>query len=132
MKIKIVTILIIVILITLQIGAMQAKAEMKPLTSEIYQNANAELLSTGKATFKAAIQYRATINVSSCILQKKVGNTWVFDQSLSCPPSMSNTLRYSKTMDYSAKLTIGTTYRIVAVFDADGETKTVTSNEMAY
>lgn len=124
--------LMIVFLVTFLIGSMQAKAEMTPLSSELYQYAYAELLPTGKVAFSAAIRHRATIAVNSCILQKKEGSNWVFDQSLSCPPSTSNATRYSKNMDYSAKLTSGTTYRIVAVFAADGETRTAMSDGITY
>ncbi len=129
---RLMTMLMIVILVTFQIGSMQAKAEMAPLSNELYQYAYAELLPTGKVAFSAAVRHRATIKVDSCILQKKEGNNWVFDQSLSCPPSVSNATRYSKNMDYSAKLTSGTTYRVVAVFDAEGETRTATSDGITY
>ncbi len=129
---KLMTILMIGILIVFPIGSMQARAEMKPLSSESFRLVNVKLQSTCQATFTATTHYRTTIKINSCILQKKVGNIWTFDQSLSCPPSSSNVIRYSEKMDYSGKMTIGNTYRIVAVFNADGETRTATSDGITY
>ncbi len=132
MKKRIMTILMVAFLAILQVGIVRANAEILPLSSDIFLNANVDLQTTGVVTFMAKTHQRTTIKVDSCILQKKEGNNWVFDQSLSCPPSVSNAIRYSKNMDYSAKLTSGTTYRIVAVFAADGETRTATSDGIAY
>lgn len=129
---KMITLLLTVVILTLPFGVGQAEATMNPLSSETFRIAKATFFASGSVIFTATTRHRATVKVNSCILQKKEGNNWVFDQSLSCPPSVSNVTRYSKNMDYSAKLTIGTTYRVVAVFDAEGETRTATSDGITY
>ncbi len=57
---------------------------------------------------------------------------WVFDASLTTPPSSSNTTSYYESKDYSSDMTSGVTYRIVATFEADGESVTKTSNSFTY
>ncbi len=132
MKKRIITILMVAFLAILQVGIVRANAEMLPFSSDIFLHADVNLQTTGLVTFVAKTHQRTTIKVDSCILQKMEGGNWVFDQSLTCPTCLPNAVRYSMSMDYSAKLTSGTTYRIVAVFAADGETRTATSDEITY
>lgn len=61
------------------------------------------------------------IKVSSCYLQKYNGSTWENSKTLSCPSSVSDTTFYSAKMQYSFSLSQGVQYRILATFEADGE-----------
>ncbi len=129
---KTITMLLVISILVLSIGIGHADAAVRPCSSEILWNVTAILSSAGNVTFTATTQYRTTIKVNSCILQKKLGNTWVFDQTLMCPAGISNTTRYKKSMDYSSNLTSGNIYRVIAVFAADGETRTATSDGITY
>lgn len=64
----------------------------------------------------------------SVTLQRKEGSSWVYDRSLPAPtfPS-SNTNTWAVSKDYSSYGTSGETYRIKAVFNAEGVTATAYS-----
>lgn len=112
---------------------MRAKAEISPYSTETFRSTSIAFYDTGKATFSASLKYECpTVAVSSCILQKQENGQWVFAAYLTPPPSKSNTSRYSAQKDYSASMTHGITYRIIATFTADGESVTTTSSSADY
>ena len=78
-------------------------------------------------------QSKRKLKMTSCILQIKTGSVWVDSMTLTAPSKVAtNTSRYSAAKDYSSSCSSGNTYRIKAVFDADGHTKTAYSNSISY
>ena len=75
-----------------------------------------------------------SISVSSCWLQKKVGNNWTYYCSLPAPSTVTyNTFGYGASMDYSSYIpSDGNTYRIAARFVADGHGATRYSNQRTF
>lgn len=75
-----------------------------------------------------------TISIISCTLytQNAAGN-WVYKSSLPVPSAVVyNSFVYSTTMDYSAYMPNGGTYRIYTVWNADGHSYSNYSNSMSY
>ena len=75
-----------------------------------------------------------TISITSCTLytQNEAGN-WVYKTSLPAPSAVVyNSFVYSTTMDYSAYMPNGGTYRIYTVWNADGHSYGRYSNSMSY
>lgn len=75
-----------------------------------------------------------TISITSCTLytQNAAGN-WVYKTSLPVPSAVVyNSFVYSTTMDYSAYMPNGGTYRIYTVWNADGHSYGGHSNSMSY
>lgn len=130
---KAVAIISIICLLISSVVAATAEAGITPYSDECFRDAKVAINSSGKATFTATLKQRCnTIKISSCTLQKRVGDSWVFDKALTVPASASNTTRYSKSKDYSTNMTSGVSYRVVAVFNADGTTVTATSGAITY
>lgn len=107
-------------------------AEATPLSSDVFITASVSLSASGTTIFSANVRHPCTISVSRCTLQKQENGRWVYAASLTPPLSKTNTSVYSAVKDYSASMAHGTTYRIVATFEADGDTITKTSNSMTY
>ena len=64
----------------------------------------------------------------SVTLQRKNGSSWINERTLPAPTfTASNTAVWGASKDYSSYGTIGETYRIKAVFNADGVTATAYS-----
>lgn len=64
----------------------------------------------------------------SVTLQRKEGSSWVNERSLPAPTFLaSNTAVWGASKDYSSYGTSGETYRIKAVFNAEGVTATAYS-----
>lgn len=124
--------IIALMLLTAVLPKQPACAEAVPLSSDSFTSASVRVSASGTASFSATMRYPCNISVSSCILQKQVNGRWVFAASLTPPPSKSNAIKYSAKKDYSADMTSGITYRIVATFTADGESVTATSNSVTY
>ena len=75
-----------------------------------------------------------TISITSCTLytQNAAGN-WVYKTSLPVPSTVAyNNFVYLTTMDYSAYMPNGGTYRIYTVWNADGHSYGRYSNSMSY
>lgn len=92
------------------------------------------LLSTRKDVSFSCSTYevKSTIKITSCWLQKKSGNNWVWVCSLTAPSTVAyNTDIYSALMDYSSK--IGTaTFRTGFTVNADGHAITRYSNSRTF
>lgn len=74
------------------------------------------------------------ISITSCTLytQDASGN-WVYKTSLPVPSTVAyNDFVYLSTMDYSAYMPNGGTYRIYTVWNADGHSYGRYSNSMSY
>ena len=110
-----------------------AVAAIEPLASDIFASADVSLNSNKRAIFNATTNYSSSVSVISCTLQKKDGTKWVNAGSLT-PPShtSSNSYSFSAIANCSSSLINGNTYRIIAVFSADGETVTRTSSQRTY
>lgn len=130
---KILSLTLTLVLLAISLAQIQASAEIIPLTSENFRDAKIYLYSSGQTMFTATLRVQcATISVTNCTLQKLENGKWVYAASLTPPPSKTNAMVYSAVKDYSASMAHGTTYRIVATFQADGDTITKTSNAITY
>lgn len=130
---KVVAIISIICLLISSAVAATAEAGITPYSDECFRDAKVAISSSGRVTFTATLKYRcSTVEVTSCILQKKIGDNWTFAETLTVPESAANTMRYSKSKDYSSNMTSGVSYRVVAVFNADGTTRTATSGAITY
>ena len=105
-----------------------------PYADTVFSSARVLLSTQMDASFTAQTKSKqAEIKVTSCILQIKTGSVWVDSMTLTAPSKVAtNTSRYSAAKDYSSSCSSGNTYRIKAVFDADGHTKTTYSNSISY
>lgn len=124
--------IIALILLTAVLPKQPACAEALPLSSNSFTSTSVRMSASGTASFSAAVRYPCNISVSSCTLQKQENGHWVFASSLTPPPGKSNAIKYSAKKDYSSDMTSGFTYRIVATFEADGESVTATSGSIVY
>lgn len=130
-KILLRTIILSTIMAVLSVSISMAAVE--PRAHDTFQKATVALTSSKIVMFSATtVVEAASIQVTSCTLQKKAGTVWVFSGALT-PPSYiaSNANTYGASVDYSSSISTGT-YRIKAVFSADGETITSTSNEKTF
>lgn len=97
--------------------------------------ANTVFLKTSKeVTFRATTyDEKTTLAVTSCTLERKNDDgTWSTVCSLPAPGTVAqNDFSFFITVDYSSYIGSGT-YRIKAIFSADGHTVTVRSNERAF
>lgn len=103
------------------------------LSSIMFRSVSVQGSSTGTVTFSAMLNQQCSeVKISSCILQYYNNSEWSYASTLNVPASKTNTFRYGASMDYSSFLSHGTTYRVVVVFNADGESVTTTSNSFSY
>lgn len=125
--------IMVVILFSVAMLHIGAYADIMPMSSVTFSRAVVSASETGGVTFSATLNKKcSTVSVSSCTLQKQEEGRWVFAASLETPPSKSNISKYTAHKDYSSNMTTGVNYRIVATFNADGETMTKTSNSFTY
>ncbi|MEG1358288.1 MAG: hypothetical protein RSE23_01360 [Clostridia bacterium] len=105
-----------------------------PFADSVFTSAGVSLSNQIDAIYSAKTKAKSSeIIVSSCTLQIKDGSRWVDSTSLTAPSTVAkNTISYKATGSYSSSCTSGNTYRIKAVFDADGHQLTRYSNEVAY
>lgn len=123
----------ILISVALCLLVRTAKADAMPLSSSVFIRTAVNCATTGSVRFTAQVKVSCdSISVTSCTLEKKDGENWVFSKYLSTPESKSKTYSYWVTKDYSSDLTKGNTYRIIAVFNANGESITKISNAFTY
>ena len=125
--------IIIAIMLCVSITSSSATAEPMPTSSTNFLGCAIHFASSGTARFTANMEQPcASFSVQSCTLQKLSNSKWVFVQSLECPDGASSITHFAVTKDYSSCLTKGTTYRLVVVYNADGETATATSSQLTY
>lgn len=102
-------------------------------SSQMFRSVSVQGNSTGTVTFSALLNMQCTsIEISSCTLHLYEDSKWSYVTTLGVPEGKSNVLRYGASVDYSASLTHGNTYRVVVTFTADGESVTKTSNSFSY
>jgi hypothetical protein len=110
-----------------------AMAQMVTFASSTFRTSSVGFSSAGKATFSATTTKNcASIKVSSCTLQVKSGSSWNDAKLLTAPAGDTNCSSYYATKSYGSDLTSGKTYRLKAVFNADGNTVTCYSGEISY
>lgn len=126
-------VLICAILLTCVITNIAVASEVMPLADSEFDIASA-LLSTRKDVSFSCSTYevKSTIKITSCWLQKKSGNNWVWVCSLTAPSTVAyNTDIYSALMDYSSKIGTGT-FRVGFTVNADGHAITRYSNSRTF
>lgn len=126
-QIAVLCIALLIVLIPVVVSAV------KPFASYVFASADVSLNSNKSGIFNATTIYATSVSVTSCTLERKDGSKWVDVGSLT-PPShtSSNSYSFSAIANYSSSLINGNTYRITAVFSADGETVTRTSSQRTY
>lgn len=115
-------------------ATMTGASQPLPYADEYYSNAGVAFTSAGLVVFTATTAFQfQTLSVTSCTLQIKEGREWNKAASLT-PPSLvaKNRFTYAAKKNYSSSCTSGNTYRIVAAFNADGQTITKTSGEVKF
>lgn len=125
--------IIMICLLPSMVGVTLA-SDIRPYADEHYSNAGVVFTSAGLAVFTATTAFQfQTLSVTSCTLQIKEGREWNKAASLT-PPSLvaKNRFTYAAEKNYSSSCTSGNTYRIVAAFNADGQTITKTSGEVKF
>ena len=123
------------IMLMLMLFANYALAAMvTPYADTVFSSARVSLSTQMDASFTAQTKSKqAEIKVTSCILQIKTGSVWADSMTLTAPSKVAmNANRYTASKNYSSSCSSGNTYRIKAVFDADGHTKTAYSNSISY
>ena len=91
-------------------------------------------LSTRKDVTYSAATYeeKKSLSVTSCWLEEKIDGQWVYVCSLPAPEKVNtNAFGYTALMDYSAYIGKGT-FRVGAVFDADGHSISRYSNTRTF
>lgn len=123
-KIKIAVALSLIFIIGISFAALAAIE-----ASEVISSAKVTLSSsTKKATFDLKTKVDCqSISVTSYTLYKSNGSV-VTSGSI----GSGSGKRYYKTVDFSSHITSGNSYYVTAVFNADGETKTVTSVTVSF
>lgn len=110
-----------------------AMAEYTVFANASFKTSSVKFSSAGKATFSATtISKCASIKVSSCTLQVKSGSDWTDSKALTTPAGVTDCSSIYVTKSYASDLTSGKTYRLKAVFNADGGTVTCYSGEISY
>lgn len=122
------------ILILMLFANYASAAMVTPYADTVFSSARVSLNTKMNASFTAQTKAKqAEIKVTECVLQVKNGTEWNESTTLTAPSKVAtNTSRYSAAKDYSSNCSSRNTYRIKAVFDADGYSKTVYSNSVSY
>ena len=126
------TLVCLVLIISVCISTANA-FEIMPLADSEFDVASA-LLSTRKDVSFSCLTYeiKGTIKITSCWLQKKSGDNWVWVCSLTAPITVAtNTDTYAALMDYSSKIGTGT-FRVGFTVNADGHAITRYSNSRTF
>ena len=111
-----------VALIILMAGISYSFADtIMPLADDVFDATKVELSSSGRVKlYCATYENKASIKVTACWLEKKVGGQWKFDCSLTPPAEESNnTNGYASSFNCLSSIGSGT-YRLAATFNADG------------
>lgn len=121
---KILIITVILVLILSAISTTFAET-IVPFADDVFDSTKVQLSSDGKVKlYCATYEVKKSIKVTSCRLEKKRNEEWVYDCSVT-PPSEEgvNTIGYSATLDCKSSIGSGT-YRFAATFCADGHSIT--------
>jgi hypothetical protein len=121
-------------LILLSFIVQATAATFTPMADSVFSRTSVSVNTSMSATFSATAQLVCeSISVTSCTLQVKNGSTWSNVGSVTPPSAVAeNTTVYGAVKGYSSYCTSGKTYRLKAVFTADGHSLTSYSNEAAY
>lgn len=106
-----------------------------PYASPVFSSGGVSISTSIATTFLASTNKICdSIYVSSCTLQRKNSNgMWVFDATLPPPSYVAyDESEYFAYTSYASYCTTGNTYRIKAVFYAEGYTITRYSNAVDY
>lgn len=120
--------LILVSIVSMALAAPGHSDSVEPKANTAFSSTEVALSSSMYADFFALTTKSYSKITVSVTLQRKEGSSWVYDRSLPAPvfPS-SNTNTWAVSKDYSSYGTSGKTYRIKAVFNAEGVTATAYS-----
>lgn len=111
-----------VALIVLMSGISYSLAEeIMPLADDVFDATKVELSSSGRVKlYCVTYSNKDSIKVTACWLEKKVAGQWSFDCSLTAPAEESNnTNGYAASFNCLSSIGKGT-YRLAAIFNADG------------
>ncbi len=113
-------------LLLIVVSASALADEIMPLADPDVVSASVSFNSAGSATFEVtAYNNPSEIKVTSCSLQVKQGDKWVFSCSLETPSAIAyNRNTYSASMNYASSCSEGYTYRVVATYYIGGKYKT--------
>lgn len=108
--------------------------EIMPLADSDVISASVSFNSAGLATFEVtAYNNPSEIKVTSCSLQVKQGDKWVFSCSLEAPSAIAyNRNTYSASMNYASSCSKGNTYRVAATYYIGGKYKTKYSADVSF
>lgn len=101
-----------------------------PYAHPIFDLTSVMLSNNLMAGFNVQTSRDCDIYVQSVSLQQKEDGKWKRVSSLTLPDKEVYGKRYATTIDYSDEITGSGTYRIYAVFNADGYTLGCPSNEV--
>ena len=111
-----------VALLVIVLGINCSLAEViMPFADDVFDATKVDLSPTGRVKlYCATYENKDTIKVTACWLEKKVGEDWEFDCSLTPPTEEShNTNGYAASFNCLSSIGSGT-YRLAATFNADG------------
>lgn len=129
MKRKLTLMVLHVLVMTMMLGSVGAKAEFEPFGSTRFIRKSASLSTSLSATFSATtFDVCNQLGLYSYSLYESNG-TWVTGDVL-MDYKASDT--YTKTINLSSYGKSGKSYYVVGVLYADGESKTVTSATISY
>ena len=124
---------LVAILLTMLVSSALAQ-EVMPCADEVFHRATASLYSDKWVTYSfVTMSTVEELKVTSCWLQKKVGDAWVWQRTLPTGGVLSNnTNSLAYDIDYSSYITGAGTYRVGFTASADGHTITRYSNERTF
>ena len=124
----------LVALLVIAVGISCSLAEaIMPLADDVFDATKVDLSPTGRVKlYCATYENKDTIKVTACWLEKKVGQDWEFDCSLTPPTEEShNTNGYAASFNCLSSIGSGT-YRLAATFNADGYEITRRSTDVTF
>lgn len=127
-----VILVLIVLLAANQIVIAKAEA-IAPYANPIFEIASVTFNSKFTAYFSASTnEVCSSIFVSSCVLQKKSGTSWITSAELVVPSYVAtDASNYDDFKNYADVIPVGGTYRLKVVFSGGGETVTRYSNSQS-
>lgn len=130
---KSVVVLLCLLLYTFYSFPTASASEIMPHADSVFSIATISLSTRKDVTFIGRTKTeKASISISSCWLEQKSGDKWVYVCALTPPDYIgTNTQYYSALTDYSDKIGTGT-YRIGATFCADDHAISRYSNERSF
>ncbi len=123
-------ILFLVTIMTFMVISTAMAENVVPYAHPIFDLTAVMLSNNLMAGFDAQTSKDCDIYVQSVILEKKIDGEWKFVKSLTAPDKKVNGYMYSTTKDYSRNISGSGTFRLNAVFNADGYTLGCPSNEI--